>query len=309
MSAARSIALSATGLRVQFDGVVAVRDVEFEVPSGTTAALVGPPGSSKSTVLETLLGLMRPDAGTVEMARDGGVGAVLQPRGLHPARTVRAQLRIQAAAAGVGDDRVDAVLTMLRLRDIAEIRVRDTSEGQQSRLALAQALLTDPRVLVLDDPFEGTEPAERTWVFEYLRAHARRGGTTLFTSRSLAAAVPVCDQVIVLSAGSVAYQGSPRRLRRNHPDRLVVSTSSAIALATTLASQGFTDAVMRPDGRLAIGDASPEEIRAAAALAKVHLGEFVSEPVHPDRVLAILTKSAPPPAYPSPAPATTYGPR
>ncbi|MEV5650364.1 ABC transporter ATP-binding protein [Nocardia sp. NPDC052254] len=309
MSAARSIALSADGLRMQFDGVVAVRDVEFSVPSGTTAALVGPPGSGKTTVLETLLGLMRPDAGSVVAARDGGIGAVLQPRGLHPARTVRAQLRIQAAAAGVGDNRVDAVLATLGLRDFAGTRVRDTSEGQQSRLALAQALLTDPRLLVLDDPFEGTDPADRNRLLELLRAHARRGGTTLFTSRSLAEAVPICDQVIVLSAGSVAYQGSPRRLRRNHPDRLVVSTSSAIALATTLASQGFTDAVMRPDGRLAIGDASPEEIRAAAALAKVHLGELVSEPVHPDRVLAILTKSTPPQPYPSPAPATPYGPR
>ncbi|AHH21154.1 putative ABC transporter, ATP-binding protein [Nocardia nova SH22a] len=307
MSAARSLALSATGLGVRFEGVAAVRDVEFSVPAGTTAALVGPPGSGKTTVLETLLGLTRPDAGAVRVTRDGGVGAVLQPRGLHPARTVRAQLRIQAAAAGVGDDRVDAVLAALRLRDVAGTRVRETSEGQQSRLALAQALLADPRVLILDDPFAGSDPAERGWLSEHLRAHARRGGTTLFTSRSLAAAVPICDQVIVLSAGSIAYQGSPRRLRRNHPDRLVVSTSSAISLATTLAAQGFTDAVMRPDGRLAIGDASPEEIRAAAALANVHLGELVSEPVHPDRVLAILTGSTAP-AYPSPAPAT-YGPR
>ena len=309
MSTTRSLALSVTGLHVQFDGIVAVRDVEFSVSAGTTAALVGPPGAGKSTMVEILLGLTRPDAGIVDVARDGGIGAVLQPRGLHPARTVRAQLRIQAAAAGVGDDRVDAVLAGLRLGDIAGTRVRDTSEGQQNRLALAQALLADPRLLVLDDPFEGSESAERTWLFDYLRAHARRGGTTLFTSRSLAAAVPICDQVIVLSAGSVAYQGSPRRLRRNHPDRLVVSTSSAIALATTLASQGFTDAVMRPDGRLAVADVSPDEIRAAAALARVHLGELVSEPVHPDRVLAVLTRSAPPPAYPSPAPATTYGPR
>ncbi|OBA50789.1 ABC transporter ATP-binding protein [Nocardia sp. 852002-20019_SCH5090214] len=309
MSAARSLAVSISGLHKQFEGVVALRDVGFSVPAGTTAALVGPPGSGKSTLIHILLGLLRADSGVAETFDGGGIGAVLQPRGLHPARTVRAQLRVYAAAAGVDDERVDALLAMLRLDEAAATRVRDVPDGLRTRLAVAQALLAQPRLLVLDDPFEGLESPERAWLFDYLRAHARRGGTTLFTSQSLATAVPVCDQVIVLSAGSVAYQGSPRRLRRNHPDRLVVAASSPIALATTLAAQGFTDAVMRSDGRLAVAEASRAEIEAAAALARVHLGEVVAEPVHPDRVLAILTKSSAPPAYPAPAPATMYGTR
>ncbi|WP_227980269.1 ATP-binding cassette domain-containing protein [Nocardia spumae] len=309
MSAARSPAISVTGLHKQFEGIAALRDVDFSVPPGTTAALVGPPASGKSTTVRILLGLLQADSGVAALSRAGGIGAVLQPRGLHPARSLRAQLRIYAAAAGVGDERVETVLTALGLSEAAATRVREVPEGTLTRLALAQALLADPRVLVLDDPFDGLESGERTWLFDYLRGHGRRGGTTLLTSRSLAAAVPLCDQVIVLSSGTVAYQGSPRRLRRNHPDRLVVAASSPIALATTLASQGFTDAVMRGDGRLAIAEASPAEIEAAAVLARVQLGEMVAEPVHPDRVLAVLTKSTPPPAYPSPTPATTYGTR
>ncbi|NKY49091.1 ATP-binding cassette domain-containing protein [Nocardia vermiculata] len=307
MSAARPLAVSVTGLHKQFEGVVALRDIGFSVPAGTTAALVGPPSCGKSTLLEILLGLVRPDSGVTEVDRTGGVGALLQPRGLHPARTARAQLRVYAAATGADNARVEALLALVRLDQDAERRVRDLSEGQQTRLALAQALLADPRLLVLDDPFHGLDPAERTWLFDYLRRHARRGGTTLLTSPSLAAAVPICDQVVVLAGGSVTYQGSPRRLRRTHPDRLVVAVSSPIALATTLASQGFTDAVMRGDGRLAVAEADPAEIEAAARLAGVRIEHMVAEPVHPDRVLAILTKNAPP-AYSAPA-ASTYGTR
>ncbi|NKY85960.1 ATP-binding cassette domain-containing protein [Nocardia veterana] len=307
MSAARALAVSVTGLHKQFEGIVALRDVGFSIPGGTTAALVGPPGAGKSILLGVLLGLLRPDSGIVEIDRGAGVGAMLQPRGLHPARTVRAQLRVCAAATGVSDDRVDSVAAALRLDEATATRIRDLPDGMRTRLGLAQAVLARPRLLVLDDPFDGLEPAERSWLFDYLRGHARSGGTTLLTAQSLAAAVPVSDQVIVLAGGSVVYQGSPRRLRRNHPDRLVVAASSPIALATTLAAQGFTDAVMRGDGRLAVAEATRAEIEAAAALARVQLGEVVAEPVHPDRVLAMLTKSAAPPAYPNPAPATPYG--
>ncbi|MDN2501120.1 ATP-binding cassette domain-containing protein, partial [Nocardia nova] len=96
MSAARSLAVSISGLHKQFEGVLALRDVGFSVPAGTTAALVGPPGSGKSTLIHILLGLLRADSGVAETFDGGGIGAVLQPRGLHPARTVRAQLRVYA---------------------------------------------------------------------------------------------------------------------------------------------------------------------------------------------------------------------
>ncbi|WP_280255811.1 ABC transporter ATP-binding protein [Nocardia wallacei] len=310
MSAARPFAFAATGLSRRFEGVNAVREVSFTVPSGSTAALVGPPGAGKSTIVRMLLGLLPPTSGTAaiggpgQSARTRAVGAMLQPRGLHPARSVRGQLRVFAAAAGVSDEQVDALLALTALESVAEQRVRALPVGVQTRLALAIALLGDPALLVLDDPFAGLDAGERGWLSDYLRGHARRGGATLLTAQSLAAVLPVADQLIVLGGGAVVYQGSPRRLRRSHPDRLVVGASSPIALATTLAAHGFTDTVMRSDGRLAVAEASRTEVEAAATSARVQLTELIAEPVHPDRVLAALTRSSAP--IP-PVPAMPYG--
>ncbi|MQY28642.1 ATP-binding cassette domain-containing protein [Nocardia aurantia] len=303
MSRARTPAITAAGLTKRFDATVAVHDVSFTVTAGSVAALVGPPGSGKTTVAGLMLGLVAPTAGTRTV--EGRAGAVLDPRGLQPGATVRGQLRVYAGAAGAPDEEVDALLVRTGLRDLAGQRVRSLGPAQQIRLAAAIALLGDPPVLVLDDPFDGLEAPDRSWLADLLRGHTRRGGTALLTSQSLAAAVPIADQLIVLSEGVVVYQGTPRTLRRSHPDRLIVGASSPIALATALAAYGFTDTVMRSDGRLAVAEAGRKDIENAAVAARVQLTELIPEPVHPDRVLAALTRSGPAPV--SPVPTSPYG--
>ncbi|MEC3916627.1 ABC transporter ATP-binding protein [Nocardia sp. CDC160] len=311
----RPLAFAAGGLTKTFDTVTAVDEVSFVVPAGTVAALVGPHGSGKSTVLRMLLGLLTPTSGTASVggpgsgAKAGGqvVGAMLNPRGLHPARKVAAQLRVFASAAGVSDTRVEELLTLVRLTDVADRRIGGLTEGMRTRLALAVALLGDPPLLVLDDPTAGLDVRETAWLNDFLRGHARRGGTVLLTSRTLSTVLPIADELIVLDRGAIAYQGSPARLRRSHPDRLLVKASSPIALATSLAAQGFTDAVMRPDGRLAVAEASLSQLESAASTARVQLTEVTQEHIHPDQVLAALTHTgAPAPTYPAPAPYGTY---
>ncbi|WP_306360708.1 ATP-binding cassette domain-containing protein [Nocardia sp. CC227C] len=305
MSPARPLAFAVAGLHKTFDTETVVRDVSFVVPAGTVAALVGPAGAGKSTVLRMLLGLLPPTSGTVHTSGSGvrrgrrAVGAALTPRGLHPARTARDQLRVFAGAAGVSDARVDELLTLVRLDTVSGQRIQSFTPGMGTRLALAAALLGDPPLLVLDEPTLGLDPGETAWLTEFLRAHARRGGTVVFTARTLSAALPMADELIVLDRGAIAYQGSPARLRRSHPDRLLVKSSSQIALATALAAHGFTDAVMRPDGRLAVAEVTLDRLEAAAAAARVQLTEISAEHVHPDQVLASLTRAAPAP--PSPA--------
>ncbi|MFE3193390.1 ABC transporter ATP-binding protein [Nocardia sp. NPDC059240] len=311
----RPLAIAAGGLTKTLESGTIVDDVSFVVPAGTVAALVGPHGAGKSTVLRMLLGLLTPTSGTATVGGPGAglragrpvVGAVLTPRGLHPARKVYAQLGVFAAAAGVSDTRAEELLALVRLTDVADQRIGGLPEGMKTRLALAIALLGDPPLLVLDDPTTGLDLRETAWLNDFLRGHARRGGTVLLTSRTLSTVLPVADELIVLDRGRVAYQGSPARLRRSHPDRLLVKASSPIALATTLAAQGFTDAVMRPDGRLAIAEASVTQLESAASTARVQLTEITPEHIHPDQVLAALTQTgAPAPNYPASAVYGTY---
>ncbi|MFD0363887.1 ABC transporter ATP-binding protein [Nocardia sp. GCM10030253] len=304
MSASRGPAFTVRGLNKRYNLVSAVENVSFTVAAGTSAALVGPAGAGKTTILRIVLGLLEPTAGSVAIGGQGlpgtarAVGGMLDPRGLHPARTARDHLLVYAAAVDVADERVDEVIDLVGLGTAADTRAGALTAGQQTRVALATALLGDPPLLVLDEPAAGLDNAERAWLQEFLRRHTRRGGTVLLSSQSLATVIPFVDNLIVLSEGSVVYEGSPARLRRGHPDRLVVASSTPIALATTLAAQGFTDTVIRPDGRLAVAEATEGQIHEAAKTAGVRLDSITPDPIHPDRVLASLTK----PARPQPTP-------
>ena len=314
MTPAPHAAISVRGLSKRYaDFSVGAQDVSFDIAAGTCAALVGPAESGKSTVLGILLGLLPPTTGSATLAGGRGgsaLGAVLVPRGLHPSRTVRDHLRVYAAAAGVPDTRVAAVLETTGMVERARTVPGALTPGEQTRAALATALLADPPLLILDEPAGGMTPGELSWLQGYLRGHTRRGGTVLFSSQSLLTALPIADHLVVLKDGSVAFQGSPARLRRRNPDRLLVASSSSIAVATALAARGCTDAVIRPDDRLAVADATEDDIVAAARAADVRLDSIVADPIHPDRVLASLTHPVPPrPVTGAPQPPTSmpYG--
>src|SRR5690606_35009436 len=140
-------AITVRGLTKRYEFVPAVEEVGFTVAPGSVTALVGPAGSGKTTVLRILLGFTAADAGSAHIGVSGPVGAVLSPRGLHPARAGADHLSVHAAAAGVPRDRVQQVLAAVGLTDEARVRAGELSFGQQTRLALATALLPDPRRL------------------------------------------------------------------------------------------------------------------------------------------------------------------
>lgn len=194
----------------------AVDDLGFRVEPGRITGFLGPNGAGKTTTLRCLLGLVTPTSGT---ALIGGtpyraiprpttlVGAVLDVEGLHPARTAQQHLMIRARAVGLGADGVDAMLDFVGLADAKDRRSGQFSLGMRQRLCLALALLTDPRVLILDEPANGLDPAGIAWLRSFLRGLADEGRTVLVSSHQLAEMHQTVDDVVIIDRGRLVASG------------------------------------------------------------------------------------------------------
>jgi ABC-2 type transport system ATP-binding protein len=209
------------GLTKTFGQVTAVRDVTFTAPAGQVTGILGPNGSGKTTTLRMMVGLVRPTAGE---ALIGGarydrlacprrsVGALLDASGFHPGRRARDHLRVLAAASRIPDRRVDEVLGQVDLDGHAGRRVREFSLGMRQRLGIAAALLGDPRVLILDEPANGLDPAGIAWLRERLRALAAEGRTIVVASHLLSEVAQTADHLVIISAGQLRFAGPLREI-------------------------------------------------------------------------------------------------
>ena len=204
-------------LTKRYRNTTAVDGLTFTVGRGSVVGLLGANGSGKTTTMRMLLGLAAPTTGRATIggrayanipdpARE--VGAVLDAAQFHPGRTGRNHLRVFAKAAGVPPTRVDTLLRQTDLEDAAHKRVGKYSLGMRQRLALATALLGDPRVLVLDEPANGLDPHGIRWLRDFLRAQRDEGRTVLLSSHVLAEVAQVVDHVIVLAKGRLVAEGA-----------------------------------------------------------------------------------------------------
>lgn len=297
-------ALQARSLTKSFGGVRAVSQVGFSVPRGSVTGFLGPNGSGKSTTLRMMLGLVQPDSGDASVdgvpygrLTDPGrvVGAVLDGAGAHPRRTARRHLRTYTPVLGVPDSRVDEVLALVGLADVADRRVGDFSLGMRQRLALAGAVLGDPHILVLDEPANGLDPEGIAWLREFLRGFARSGRTVLVSSHLVGEIEQIVDHVVILSAGTVVFDGSLADLRSTHPVRVLVSCSNPAALALGLAAASFTDATLGYDGRLVVTGASDDIVRGVADSSGVAVFGTEQSAVSLEQIFLSMTR----PQYPS----------
>jgi ABC-2 type transport system ATP-binding protein len=220
----------ASGLTKTFGTVTAVDGLTFTVEPGTITGFLGPNGAGKTTTLRMLLGLVRPDAGTATIgghtyldlpAPASEVGAVLEATAFHPARSGRGHLRIYCTVNGYPRSRADEVLDLVGLADADRRAVRGYSLGMRQRLALATALLGDPRVLVLDEPVNGLDPEGIAWMRRLLRDLAAEGRTVLISSHLLSEVQQLVDDVVIINRGRCVRQGPLSGL--SHLDGPVVS--------------------------------------------------------------------------------------
>ncbi len=208
--------IAVRGLTKRYGPVTAVDALTFDVAPGEVTAFLGPNGAGKTTTLRMLLGLVTPTEGE---ALIGGrryaalddprrtVGAVLETTGFHPGRTGRDHLRVIARGAGLDGGRVDVALERVGLAAAAGRRVRGYSLGMRQRLGLAAALLGDPRVLILDEPANGLDPAGIAGLRDLLRGLAAEGRTILMSSHVLSEVAQTVDQVIIIADGTLRHAG------------------------------------------------------------------------------------------------------
>lgn len=206
------------GLVKRFGAVVAVDDVSFAVAPGEVFGLLGPNGAGKTTTVECLLGLMRADAGMLEIggapagsrAARAATGAVLQATGLPDAITPAEAVDLFAALADVEAE--PGLLERFGLGEKKHAAYATLSGGQKQRLALALAFVGAPRALVLDEPTTGLDVAARNALHADIRAARASGLAVLLTSHDMAEAAALCDRVAVMKRGRIVALGPPAEL-------------------------------------------------------------------------------------------------
>ena len=244
-------AVRARGVVKRFDEVVALDQVDLDVPSGQIHGVVGPNGAGKSTLLGLLLGLGAPDEGRLEILGTPVTGALRGPAGvsgfvdgpgLYPGLTARKNLAESAALRGARASRaaVDGALAEVGLSDVADDRVRGFSLGMRQRLGLAAALLTEPQLLVLDEPSNGLDPAAKRQVHGVLRQLASGGTTVILSSHRMDDLEELCSEVTILVTGCVVFTGPLGKLSTDdHPlDYRLVTADAAAARALVSARHG-----------------------------------------------------------------------
>jgi ABC-2 type transport system ATP-binding protein len=235
-------------LRKRFGAVNAVDGISFDVHPGQVTGFLGPNGAGKTTTLRMILGLARPTGGTATVTGRpyralpeplGTVGAVLERSGFHPGRRARDHLRAVARAARIPESRADETIEVVALQNAARRRVGEYSLGMRQRLALATALLGDPRILILDEPANGLDPQGIRWLRDFLRWYASQDRAVLVSSHVLAEMSQTADAVIVIARGRVVAQGPIAELVAGRGGGIEVRSPGAERLARALRERGF----------------------------------------------------------------------
>jgi ABC-2 type transport system ATP-binding protein len=218
MTSPGTLAVATRGLRKSYGSRLALDGLDLSVPSGVVYGFLGPNGAGKTTTMRLLTGLLHPDAGSIEMLgrpfRRGDrhrlfeVGALVESPSFYPYLSGRANLHALAASgAPVARGRVEELLELVGLRERANDRVSGYSLGMKQRLGIAGALLSDPRLLLLDEPANGLDPAGIVAMRETLRRLAGSGKTVFVSSHLLAEVRVLADVVGIIARGRLVREG------------------------------------------------------------------------------------------------------
>jgi ABC-2 type transport system ATP-binding protein len=245
-------AVTTRGLRKSYGTIDAVAGVDVTVEAGDVYGYLGPNGAGKTTSLRMMLGLVRPTSGEVRLfGRDPvldpvaaltGVAGFVEEPAFYPYLSGRANLELLAGLDGTGGERVPEVLELVELTGRGHDRVRGYSHGMRQRLGLASALLRSPRLLVLDEPTTGLDPAGMRDMRTLVRRLAGEGITVLLSSHLMGEVEALCNRVAILREGRVRYEGGlADLLARSAGRHRLLATDPARAFELARAAEGVRD--------------------------------------------------------------------
>ena len=293
--------IAVTGLRKRFGTTLALDRMSFTVQPGQVTGFVGPNGAGKSTTLRVILGLDAPDAGT---ALIGGrpyrslrrplsqVGALLDAGALQPGRPGRGHLLWLARSQGLPARRVDEVTALVGLGPAIPRKAGGYSLGMRQRLGIAAALLGDPPVVILDEPFNGMDPGGIVWMRGFLVCLARQGRAVLVSSHLMGELEDTADHLVVVGRGQVIAEVSVRELiAAASGDRVTLRTSARLPAVTALEHAGAAVTATGPD-TLSVSGLPAEKVVALLGARAVPFSEVSAHRATLEEAYLELTQEA-----------------
>ena len=294
-------AIEVAGLRKRFGAAQALDGMTFTVLDGQVTGFVGPNGAGKSTTMRVILGLDAPDEGT---ALIGGqpyrtlrhplrrVGALLDAAALQPSRTARNHLLWLAHSQGLDARRVDEVIGQAGLKAVAKRKAGGYSLGMRQRLGIAAALIGDPPVLMMDEPFNGMDPEGIVWMRGFLRALAAEGRAVLVSSHLMSELEDTADHLVVVGRGRVIADASVKDLiAAASGDRVRLRTAARGDATTVLAHAGARVAITGPD-QLIVSGLRADRVVAALTDSRVPFAEVSAHRATLEEAYMELTRDA-----------------
>ena len=279
--------VSTTALTRRFGPVTALDGLTVELPASGVTGLVGPNGSGKSTLIRILLGLIRPTSGSATVLGSSihapreyasRVGVLIESPAFIPGLSARSNLVSLARLRHLPLERVDAVLGQTGLSGRDREPVKRFSLGMKQRLGIAAALLSDPELLILDEPTNGLDPAGIVEIRELLRDLGRNGRTVIVSSHQLSEIEAVCDHLVVIRFGELVFSGPMAEVlarTREHIDIAAEHAADTERLQAALAAGGWTTTEIDDGLRIGAGSSRAADLNRAAAAAGVTLRRLV----------------------------------
>jgi ABC-2 type transport system ATP-binding protein len=293
--------IDVTDLRKRFGSTVALDGMTFTVRPGQITGFVGPNGAGKSTTMRVILGLDAPDEGTALVGKQPyrtlrtplrHLGALLDASAVHPARSGRNHLLWLVHSQGLPAKRVAEVLALTGLDSAARRRAGGYSLGMRQRLGIAAALLGDPPVLMLDEPFNGLDPEGIVWLRGFLRGLAAEGRAILVSSHLMSELEDTADHLVVVGRGRVMADTSVAELiARASGDRVSVRTNARTEAMTTLAGADATVATTDRD-TITVTGLPAERIVALLTAAGIGFSEITAHRASLEEAYMELTRDA-----------------